>query len=92
MSTIAVIIDDMFEDAEYSQPAPAFTEAGHELVHVGLEAGKTVKGTMWVKTTDRDEPEVEIKYGVYPADRIRSMKDRIRKPERPKPTPSSSAR
>lgn len=44
MSVIAVIITDMFEDSEYSQPAQSFIEAGHELVHVGLEAGKTVKG------------------------------------------------
>jgi protease I len=44
MSTIAVIITDMFEDSEYSQPAKAFKEAGHKLVHVGLEQGETVKG------------------------------------------------
>jgi protease I len=44
MSKIAVIITDMFEDSEYSQPAQAFKKAGHELVHVGLKARQTVKG------------------------------------------------
>ena len=44
MSRIAVIIDNLFEDSEYTNPANAFTEKGHELIHVGLEAGKTVKG------------------------------------------------
>jgi protease I len=44
MATIAVIITDMFEDSEYSQPAEAFVQAGHRLVHVGLQKGQTVKG------------------------------------------------
>jgi protease I len=44
MSKIAVIIADMFEDVEYTEPAKAFGAAGHELVHVGLKAGETVKG------------------------------------------------
>ncbi len=44
MSRIAVVIDDLFEDIEYSRPAKAFKQAGHELVHVGLEQGKTVTG------------------------------------------------
>lgn len=44
MSKIAVIIDNFFEDVEYTEPAEAFRKAGHELVHVGLEKGKTVTG------------------------------------------------
>lgn len=44
MSKIAVIITDLFEDVEYTEPAEAFRAAGHELVHVGLEKGVTVKG------------------------------------------------
>ncbi len=44
MSHVAVIIDDLFEDSEYTEPARAFEKAGHKLTHVGLEAGKTVKG------------------------------------------------
>ena len=41
---IAVIIDDYFEDSEYTEPAKAFGDAGHELFHIGLTAGQTVKG------------------------------------------------
>ena len=44
MSKVAVIITDLFEDSEYVDPAEAFKKAGHEVVHVGLKAGKTVKG------------------------------------------------
>ncbi len=44
MSKIAVIITDLFEDVEYTSPAEAFREAGHQLVHVGLKKGATVKG------------------------------------------------
>ena len=44
MSKIAVVIGEMFEDSEYTQPAEAFKQKGHELVHVGLKSGETVKG------------------------------------------------
>lgn len=44
MSEIAVIITDMFEDSEYTEPAEAFRQAGHKLVHVGLKAQAVVHG------------------------------------------------
>jgi protease I len=44
MCKIAVIITDMFEDSEYASPAAAFKQAGHQLIHVGLVRGQTVKG------------------------------------------------
>ncbi|MBN2419988.1 MAG: type 1 glutamine amidotransferase [Deltaproteobacteria bacterium] len=44
MKTIAVIIADLFEDSEYTEPAKAFRDAGYELCHIGLKAGETVKG------------------------------------------------
>jgi protease I len=62
MSKIAVVITDMFEDSEYSQPAEAFKQAGHELVHVGLKSGATVKGKKHgtpVKV-DKTVPEVKV--------------------------------
>jgi len=37
MARIAVIIDDMFEDSEYTEPAKAFKSAGHKLTHIGLK-------------------------------------------------------
>ena len=60
MSHIAVIITDMFEDSEYTEPAIAFKNAGHSLTHVGLEAGKTVKGK-------KVNTPVEIEESVYRA-------------------------
>jgi protease I len=44
MKTIAALLDDMFEDVEYSRPAGAFTAAGHRVVTVGMKRGKVVSG------------------------------------------------
>ncbi len=56
MVRIAVIIDDMFEDSEYTQPAKAFKDAGLDLVHVGIkEAGEKVKGKKQGTLVDIDE-------------------------------------
>lgn len=44
MATIGVIITDMFEDSEYSEPVKAFAEAGHRIVNVGFKTCTTVKG------------------------------------------------
>lgn len=41
---IAVLITDMFEDVEFTEPAKAFQSEGHELITIEKEAGKTVKG------------------------------------------------
>jgi protease I len=43
MARIAVLIGDMFEDVEYTEPAKAFKKAGHDLVHIGLKKKSTVK-------------------------------------------------
>lgn len=44
MARIAALITDDFEDSEYTQPTEAFEKAGHNVLHVGLKAGATVKG------------------------------------------------
>ncbi len=44
---IAVIIDDYFEDIEYTQPVDALKNAGHLLVNIGLQKGKVVSGKKW---------------------------------------------
>lgn len=44
MALIGVVIDEMFEDVEYKEPAKAFKEAGHSLIHIGLREGKIVRG------------------------------------------------
>lgn len=41
---IAVIVTDMFEDSEYTEPVKAFEAKGHQVINIGLVAGKTVKG------------------------------------------------
>jgi protease I len=63
MSKIAVIITDMFEDVEYTGPADGFRKAGHELVHVGLEKGRTVKGKNKATPVEIDQGigEVSVK-------------------------------
>ena len=41
---IAVLITDDFEDSEFTSPADAFKLAGHQVVTIEKQAGKTVKG------------------------------------------------
>jgi len=44
MSRVAVIITDLFEDSEYTEPVKAFQQSGHTIFRIGLKAGETVKG------------------------------------------------
>lgn len=44
MARIAVIVADMFEDSELTEPLVAFRDAGHMIVTVGIKAGATVAG------------------------------------------------
>ena len=41
MALIGVVIDEMFEDVEYTKPAKAFKDAGHSLTHIGLRKDHT---------------------------------------------------
>jgi protease I len=61
MKKIAVVITDMFEDVEYTKPAEALKKAGHELVHVGLKAGATVKGKKEGTPVKVDKTAKEVK-------------------------------
>jgi protease I len=87
MSKIAVIITDMFEDSEYTQPAEKFKAAGHELVHVGLEAGETVIGKkkQTPVTVDKSVGEASVDDfdallipGGYSPDKLRVNEDAVR--------------
>ncbi len=87
MSTIAVIITDMFEDVEYTQPAEAFRKAGHTLVHVGLKRGSTVYGKKHKTpvTIDRSVHEVTpadfdalLIPGGYSPDKLRVDEDAVK--------------
>jgi len=87
MSKIAVLITDMFEDVEYTKPAAAFIKAGHELVHVGLLAGKTVRGKKagTPVTIDKAVKDVSVNEfdalfipGGYSPDKLRVDDDAVR--------------
>lgn len=52
---IATVITDMFEDVEYTDPAKAFKDAGHEVVTIGTERGKDVTGKNKETTVTVDE-------------------------------------
>jgi len=61
---IATVITDLFEDVEYTEPAKAFKEAGHDVVTIEKEKGKNVTGK-------NNQATVTIDYGiddVNPAD------------------------
>jgi protease I len=57
MSVIAVLIDDLFEDVEYTKPAATFENDGHELVNVGIIKGAVVRGK-------KNATEVIIDHGI----------------------------
>ncbi|GLB59928.1 type 1 glutamine amidotransferase domain-containing protein [Cytobacillus sp. NCCP-133] len=58
---IACLITDMFEDAEYTDPAQSFKEAGHEVVTIEKEQGKSVKGKQGKATVQIDESIDHVK-------------------------------
>jgi len=83
---IAVIIDDFFEDVEYTQPADAFKKAGYLLVHVGLHKGKIVIGKKRGTKVHIDEAvkDVSVKCfdallipGGYSPDKLRIDQDAV---------------
>jgi protease I len=87
MASIAVIITDMFEDSEYSKPAEAFQQAGHSLVHIGLQKGQTVKGVkqgtpVHIDQAVRDASVADFDAllipGGYSPDRLRAHADAVR--------------
>jgi protease I len=80
MNRIAVLIDNDFEDSEYSEPAKAFKQAGHQLIHVGLNRGDTVRGKkihtpvkleQSAADTSADEFDALFIPGGYSPDRLR---------------------
>jgi len=86
MSKIAVLIADMFEDSEYLEPVKAFKQAGHEVVHVGLEAGGTVKGkkqrtavriNMPVRRVSPDDFDALLIPGGYSPDKLRAHEEAV---------------
>jgi protease I len=64
---IAVLLDDMFEDVEYTKPAAAFLKAGHTLVHVGFQKGNTVHGKKAEAQVCIDKSIREVEVGDFDA-------------------------
>src|SRR5262245_46405847 len=44
MGKVAFIVDQAFEDSEFAVPYERVKQAGHDVVVVGLEAGKEITG------------------------------------------------
>ena len=86
MASIAVLITDMFEDSEYTEPAGAFRQAGHELTHVGPKAGQAVRGKKEGTEVKVDIPPAECSVdafdallipGGYSPDKLRVNEDAV---------------
>jgi protease I len=67
MARIAVVVDDQFEDSELRVPYDRLRAAGHELVLVGLERGKRVKGKRGEETFTIDRAASEVRGGDFDA-------------------------
>jgi protease I len=87
MRKIAVIITDLFEDAEYSAPVDAFKDAGHEITRIGLKEGKkrtgktrglSVKIDKAVKQVAVDDFDALLIPGGYSPDKLRVDEDAVR--------------
>jgi protease I len=87
MSKIAIIITDLFEDAEYSAPVDAFKDAGHEITRIGLKEGKKAKGKTRglsvkidkaVKQVAVDDFDALLIPGGYSPDKLRVDEDAVR--------------
>ena len=86
MARVAVIIADLFEDSEYTEPVEAFKKAGHEIIHVGLTSGSIVKGKkkgveVKVDTTPKecsaDAFDALLIPGGYSPDKLRVHEDAV---------------
>ncbi len=86
MKNIAVIIDDLFEDSEYTEPAFSFITAGHKLTHIGLKEGKCVKGKnkgtevsidVAIKDATVDNFDALLIPGGYSPDKLRSHAEAV---------------
>lgn len=85
MARIAFIVGDMFEDSELQVPYDRITEAGHEAVLIGVEAGTKLEGKKGTSvTTDVAVDDVDasgfsglVIPGGYSPDKIRSNKKMV---------------
>lgn len=67
MSKVAILITDLFEDSEYTEPAKSFKQNGHDLVHIGLESGTTVHGKKEHTPVQIDKAVRDVSIGDFDA-------------------------
>lgn len=62
MKKVAVVISDLFEDSEYTEPRAAYEKAGHRVITIGHEQGLTVTGKKGESsfTVDKGIGEVSV--------------------------------
>jgi len=77
----------MFEDCEYLQPAAAFRDSGHDIVHIGLKSGESVTGKKEQTPVMIDAAAAEVDPadfdalfipGGYSPDKLRTDADAVR--------------
>ncbi|MFC7370225.1 type 1 glutamine amidotransferase domain-containing protein [Fictibacillus iocasae] len=67
MTKIATVLDSMFEDVEYTEPAKAFKEAGHEVIVIGSEKGKSLQGKQKEEVLTADNGIDDVSPGEFDA-------------------------
>lgn len=67
MAKVAFIVDEMFEDSEFKVPYDRVTEAGHEAVIIGLEAGKKLEGKKGDETVTTEKSIDQVSAGEFDA-------------------------
>jgi protease I len=58
---IACVLDTGFEDSEFKKPYDGLRQAGHEVVVIGLQAGKKLAGKKGEVTTDAERSFDEVR-------------------------------
>lgn len=67
MAKIATLITNLFEDSEYTEPAKAFKDAGHEVVTIEKEKGVEVVGKKGAAKIKIDHGIDDVKPGDFDA-------------------------
>jgi len=86
MAKIAAILEDMFEDVEFTKPVEKFKDAGHEVTVVGMKSGKTLTGKKndtkvrvdkSLKKVSPDDFDALLIPGGYSPDKLRTHKEAV---------------
>jgi protease I len=86
MAKIAAILEDMFEDVEFTKPVEKFKKSGHEVTVVGIKAGKTLTGKKnetkvkvdeSLKKVSPDDFDALLIPGGYSPDKLRTHKEAV---------------